>query len=63
MTDINSHAVVTGKPISQGGVQGRTEATGRGIYHAVNNFLSEEKWMSFVGLSTGFKDKTFIVQV
>ncbi|XP_012283527.1 glutamate dehydrogenase, mitochondrial [Orussus abietinus] len=62
MNDINSHAVVTGKPINQGGVQGRNEATGRGIYHAVDNFLSEEKWMSQIGLTTGFKDKTFIVQ-
>ncbi|XP_015584681.1 glutamate dehydrogenase, mitochondrial [Cephus cinctus] len=62
LNDINSHAVVTGKPINQGGVQGRSEATGRGIYHAVDNFLSEEKWMSHVGLSTGFPNKTFIVQ-
>ena len=63
MNDINAHAVVTGKPINQGGVQGRMEATGYGIYFAVLNFISEEKWMSKIGLSTGFKDKTFIVQV
>lgn len=63
MNDLNAHGVCTGKPINQGGVQGRTEATGHGVYFAVLNFISEEKWMSQIGLSTGFKGKTFIVQV
>ncbi|XP_033215694.1 glutamate dehydrogenase, mitochondrial-like isoform X2 [Belonocnema kinseyi] len=62
MNDLNAHGVCTGKPINQGGVQGRTEATGHGVYFAVLNFISEEKWMSQIGLSTGFKGKTFIVQ-
>ena len=44
-TEIDSLACVTGKPISKGGVHGRTEATGRGVYYAINEFLSYPKEM------------------
>lgn len=61
-TDINAHACVTGKPIHQGGIQGRTAATGRGVYHAIANFLSNEELMKTIDLEPGFVDKTFILQ-
>lgn len=32
-TDVNAQGCVTGKPLSQGGVRGRTEATGLGVYY------------------------------
>ncbi|PVU84648.1 hypothetical protein BB559_005183 [Furculomyces boomerangus] len=38
--DVNSLGCVTGKPVSNGGVRGRTEATGLGVYYGVREFLA-----------------------
>ena len=42
-TEIDALAAVTGKPIALGGVDGRTEATGRGVFYSILEFLSNDK--------------------
>ncbi|XP_017777520.1 PREDICTED: glutamate dehydrogenase, mitochondrial [Nicrophorus vespilloides] len=60
--DINSHACVTGKPINQGGIHGRISATGRGVFHGLDNFIKEPSYMSMVGTTPGWQGKTVIIQ-
>jgi len=60
--EINALACVTGKPVGQGGVRGRTAATGRGLYFAVHEAVNDAKLMKKLKLTTGLADKTVIVQ-
>ncbi|MGK6316675.1 Glu/Leu/Phe/Val family dehydrogenase [Neorhizobium sp. DT-125] len=41
--DINAAGCVTGKPIAAGGIEGRVEATGRGVQYAVRVFFQTER--------------------
>lgn len=60
--EINALACVTGKPVGQGGVRGRTEATGRGLFFSVQEAVNDTRLMKKLKLSPGFSDKRVIVQ-
>lgn len=61
--DINAEGCCTGKFISQGGIAGRAESTGLGVYYAVRELLGIESFVEDANLGQlGIKDKTFIVQ-
>ncbi|MDX9859955.1 MAG: Glu/Leu/Phe/Val dehydrogenase [Rhodospirillales bacterium] len=60
--DINAAACVTGKPISRGGVDGRTEASGRGVQYAIREFFRHPKHVAKTGLSGGLRGKEIVVQ-
>jgi glutamate dehydrogenase (NAD(P)+) len=59
---IDAMACVTGKPVTQGGVRGRVEATGRGVYFGLREACSVAEDMKALGLSPGLEGKTVVVQ-
>src|SRR5688572_24746989 len=59
---IDALACVTGKPVSQGGVRGRVEATGRGVYYGLREACDDVEDMKAVGLPRGLEGKRVVVQ-
>lgn len=60
--EIDSIACVTGKPVTQNGIRGRAEATGRGVFYGLRECLSHEEDMKKIGLTKGIAGKTMVVQ-
>ena len=61
-TDINARACVTGKPLSAGGIAGRTEATGRGVQYALREFFRHPEDVATAKLDGNLKNKRVIIQ-
>ena len=59
---IDALACVTGKPVTQGGVRGRVEATGRGIYFGLREACAQVEDMRALGLTPGLAGKRVVVQ-
>ncbi|MGC8595339.1 MAG: Glu/Leu/Phe/Val family dehydrogenase [Candidatus Kryptoniota bacterium] len=59
---IDAMACVTGKPVAEGGVRGRTEATGRGVYYGLSEACSHSEDMKKLGLTTGLSGKSVVIQ-
>lgn len=60
--DINAIGCVTGKPVSQGGIAGRTEATGRGVQYGLQEFFRHPEDVKGAGLSGDLDGKRAVVQ-
>jgi glutamate dehydrogenase (NAD(P)+) len=60
--EINAAGCSTGKFISQGGIAGRTESTGLGVFHVLNTLLEDDAFAEQAGLGTGMKGKKIIIQ-
>ena len=60
--EIDAAGCVTGKPVNQNGIQGRTEATGRGVFYGLRELCDTESAMSKVGLTKGLAGKRVVIQ-
>ena len=60
--DINAEACVTGKPLAAGGIEGRTEATGRGVQYAIREFFATPPDIAKTDLEQTLDGRTVIVQ-
>ena len=60
--EIDAAGCVTGKPISLGGVRGRKEATGLGVFYGVREVCLMPDVMKKQGLEVGIENKNVIVQ-
>ncbi len=59
---IDALACVTGKSISQGGIRGRLEATGRGVVYGLQEICSDTGDMKKLGLTPGLASKSVVIQ-
>ena len=60
--EVDALACVTAKPVSQGGIRGRTEATGRGVFYGVRELVSIDEDMKALGLAPGLEGKRVVIQ-
>ncbi len=60
--ELDALGCVTGKSVSQGGIRGRQEATGRGVFFALREACSHADDMRDIGFSTGIEGKRIVIQ-
>jgi len=60
--EVDSIGCVTGKPVTQNGIRGRAEATGRGVFYGIRECVSYADDMKKLGLDKGMAGKTMVVQ-
>jgi len=60
--EIDAAGCVTGKPVSQGGVRGRREATGLGVFFGLREICNFPDVMKKLDMPVGVEGKTVVVQ-
>lgn len=60
--DLNQDACVTGKPVNRGGISGRTEATGKGVQYALQEFFRHPEEVGATGLVDGLSRQRVVIQ-
>ncbi|MHC2991938.1 glutamate dehydrogenase, partial [Pontibacter sp. HJ8] len=61
--ETNALGCVTGKPVGQGGIRGRAEATGLGVYYGIREALGDTELMKRTGITGNtMQGKRIIVQ-
>jgi len=60
--ELDALGCVTGKPVSAGGIRGRVEATGRGVFYGVREVCSVTEDMKALGLAPGIQGKRVVIQ-
>ena len=61
-TEIDALACVTGKPVRKGGIEGRIEATGRGIQYVLKEFFEHPEDYKKAKFSPGLEGQKIIIQ-
>jgi len=61
-SEIDAAGCVTGKPVNQNGIQGRTEATGRGVFYGLKEICDDKDMMKELGMDMGIAGKTMVIQ-
>ncbi|HEV2855510.1 MAG TPA: Glu/Leu/Phe/Val dehydrogenase [Thermoanaerobaculia bacterium] len=59
---LDGPACVTGKPLAQGGIRGRAEATGRGVAFVTREVCNVAEDMKALGLQPGLAGKRVVIQ-
>jgi len=60
--DMNSSGCVTGKSVDLGGIEGRAESTGIGVFYGIREVLNNVKLCKQYHIEPGMKGKTMIIQ-
>ncbi len=60
--EVDAMGCVTGKPVTQGGVRGRTEATGLGVFYGIKEMCNDADVMKMLGMEAGLDGKKVVIQ-